>query len=67
MQNAAIDSLLDKTHSIYKLVILASRRAIELAEGAQKLVDEPPDTKPAQIALDEILQGKIEYKIKGEK
>lgn len=63
MQDAPIDKLLDKTHSIYKLIILASKRAIELAEGAQKLVDSPMDTKPAHVALDEILAGKIEYKV----
>ena len=67
MQDPAIDKLLDKTHSIYKLIILASRRAIELADGAQRLVEEPIDAKPARIALDEILAGKIEYKIKDEK
>lgn len=64
MQDAPIDKLLDKVNSIYKLIIIASKRAIELADGAQKLVDEPADTKPAHIALDEILAGKIEYKIR---
>ncbi len=64
MRDVPIDKLLDKTHSIYKLIILASRRAIELSDGAQKLVDDPFDTKPAHVALDEILEGKIEYKIK---
>lgn len=67
MHDAPIDKLLDKTHSIYKLVVLASRRAIELADGAQRLVDEPADAKPAHVALDEIMAGKIEYKIKEEK
>ena len=56
--------MLDKTHSIYKLVILASRRAIELADGAHELVDDPVGTKPAHVALDEIMAGKVEYKIK---
>lgn len=67
MLEAAIDKLLDKTHSIYKLVILASRRTIELADGAQKLVESSADTKPCDIALKEILEGKIEYKIPEEK
>lgn len=67
MQDAPIDKLLNKTHSIYKLIILASRRTIELADGAQKLIDAPVDTKPAHIALDEILAGKVEYKIREEK
>jgi DNA-directed RNA polymerase subunit omega len=61
------DSLLDKTKSVYKLVVLATLRAIELSDGAAKLVDVPPDTKPLNIALKEILEGKITYKEKGEK
>lgn len=60
----AIDKLLDKTHSIYKLVILASRRTIELAEGGQKLVDAPVDAKPSDVALKEIVEDKISFKIK---
>ncbi len=64
MRDVPIDKLLDKTHSIYKLIILASKRTIELSDGAQKLVDDPVTTKPAHVALDEILDGKIEYKTK---
>ena len=67
MQDAPIDKLMDKMHSVYKLVILASRRAIELSDGAQKLVEAPLDMKPANVALKEIIEGKIEYKVKGEK
>jgi len=64
MQSPAIDKLLDKTHSIYKLVIIASRRTIELADGAQKLVDSPVDTKPANVAMKEIMEDKISYKVR---
>lgn len=62
MLGPAIDKLLDKTRSIYKLVILASRRTIELADGAQKLVDAPADFKPANIAMKEIMEDKVTYK-----
>lgn len=58
-----IAELLNRTGSTYKLVILASRRAIELSEGAAKLV-ETPDTKATNIAIQEISEGKITYKIK---
>jgi DNA-directed RNA polymerase omega subunit len=67
MSEVPIDKLLDKTRSIYKLVILASKRAIELADGAHQLVEDPIGTKPAHVALDEILTGKVEYKVKEEK
>lgn len=64
MQAPPIDKLMDKIHSIYKLVILSSRRTIELADGAQKLVNAPADAKPSEIAIEEIIEGKISYKIK---
>jgi len=57
-----IDKLLDKTGSIYKLVILASRRALELTDGAaSRLVDADPELKAQDIALKEILEGKITF------
>ena len=67
MQAIPIDKLLNRTHSIYKLVTLAALRAIELSEGAAKLVDIAPDAKVSAIVLQEILEGKISYKTKGEK
>ncbi|MDP2913789.1 MAG: DNA-directed RNA polymerase subunit omega [Candidatus Omnitrophota bacterium] len=61
-QDTGIDKLLNKTGSAYKLVVLASTRAIELGEGAAKLVDTNPDSKVMDIALKEIIEGKITYK-----
>jgi len=60
----SIENLLEKSdNSIYKLVILASRRALELNEGSQKLVD--TDSKRiSTIALEEIVEGKIGMKEK---
>jgi len=62
-----IDLLINKTGSLYKLVVLAARRAIELGEGAAKLVDVAKDIKPINVALREILDGRITYKEKEEK
>ena len=58
----AVEDLLDKVDSRYKLVILASRRAVELSNGGQKLVDMSPKAKASTVALEEIKEGKIEYK-----
>jgi len=58
------DELVRKTGSVYKLVTLASRRAVELNEGAQKLVESASGEKMINIALKEILEGKITLKIK---
>ena len=42
----------------------AGRRAIELREGAARLVNASPETKPSNVAIQEILEGKISYKLK---
>lgn len=57
------EDLLDKTNSVYKLVILASKRALELNDGSPKLV-ETDSKKISTIALEEIKQGKIGMKEK---
>lgn len=57
------EKLLDKSQgSIYKLVILASKRALEIAEGQPKLVTDDASVKPSTVALHEIAEGKIEAK-----
>ena len=63
MGYVALEKLLDKNHdSIYKLVILASKRALEIAEGGPRLVDAPLSMKPSTVALHEIAENKIEWK-----
>lgn len=55
-----LEKLLDKSNgSIYKLVILASERALEIAEGQPRLVEVDASIKPSTIALLEIAKGKI--------
>ncbi len=62
MPYVALEKLLDKSEgSIYKLVILAAKRALEIAEGQPKLADENSAAKPSTIALHEIAEGKVEY------
>ena len=67
MHKIDIAHLLNQVGSAYKLVIIASSRAIELSEGAANLVDAPPKTKAMNVAIDEIAAGKISYKIKNDK
>jgi len=56
-----LEKLIDKSGgSIYKLVILASKRALEIAEGNPKLVEMSSSVKPSTIALHEISEGKIQ-------
>jgi DNA-directed RNA polymerase subunit omega len=49
--------------SIFKVTLLAAKRAIELNGGAKKLI-ETDSKKFSTIALEEIIQGKVKYKEK---
>lgn len=64
---ADIQKLVNKTGSVYKLVILAARRAIELSEGATKLIDASVDAKCTNVAIQEVAEGKVSYKMKESK
>lgn len=55
-----LEDLLKQGGSLYKLVLVASKRALELAEGAPKLVAMDA-AKVSTIALEEIRQGKVRY------
>ena len=58
-----MEDLLKNTNgSIYKLVTLASRRALELGGGSEKLVEIAPNAKITSIALKEIIENKISCK-----
>jgi len=57
------EKLIEKSNgSIYKLVILASKRALEIAEGQPKMVEGVPSEKPSTTALREIACGKLQCK-----
>ena len=62
MAQVAIEELLKRCGSVYRLVILAAKRAKEVAEGAPPLV-ETSQRKVTSIALEEILHGKVLYKV----
>ena len=53
--------------SVYKTVILAFKRALELGTGSGKLVDAEPNTKLTSVAIREIEENKISYKKRNEK
>ena len=61
MKQAPIDKLLKRCPSMYKLVVVAAKRAKELNEGAPKLV-QTDLKKVASIALEEIFQSRVAYK-----
>lgn len=63
MDYVPLEKLIDKTdNSLYKLVVLASKRALEVAEGQPSLIPPNATAKPSLTALKEIAAGKIGYK-----
>lgn len=63
MDYVSMDALVQgKDKSIYKLVIAAFGRALELGSGSEKLVQARLNAKPTSIALKEIREGKVGYK-----
>ena len=59
-----IEKLYEKIGSMYKLVIIAAKRALELSDGSPRLVEAPAKQKPSLVALKEILEGKVGLRIK---
>lgn len=67
MSYVPLEKLIDKSEgSMYKLVMMTARRAIELAEGAPRLSEAPQDVKVTTLAMQEIAEGKVSLG-KGEK
>lgn len=59
-----LEELLKRSeHSVYRLVRMASQRALELSDGKPSLVPHVIDAKVTTIALEEIRLGKVEAKI----
>jgi DNA-directed RNA polymerase omega subunit len=61
-----VEKIFKGSDSIYKITILAARRAVELNNGARKLID-TATSKFSTIALEEIAAGKVHYKLKNQK
>ena len=58
MKQAPIDELLKQCSSIYKLVVIAAKRAKELNEGAPKLL-QTELKKVTSLAIEEIHRGAV--------
>ena len=66
MSYMPVGKVFKDSDSIFKLTIIAARRAVELNNGAHKLID-TVTSKFSTIALEEIAAGKVKYKIKENK
>jgi DNA-directed RNA polymerase omega subunit len=63
MSYVPIEKVLKTTNSVYKSVLLAAQRAVEIAEEASK-TGKPLTKKPTTLAIEEIIEKKVKYKIK---
>lgn len=61
MRYPSIDKLTEITHSKYRLIVAAAKRANDLLydENAKPLVENPRSVKEIGIALEEVVEGKI--------
>ena len=55
----SVDDFKDKFDSLYRLVIVASRRANMLSKPETRPLVETDSKKPTTIALEEVLAGKV--------
>jgi DNA-directed RNA polymerase subunit omega len=60
--NGTSGSSSQEIDSKYRLIILAAKRSKQLQRGARPRIDiDPLKHKPTRIALEEVVQGKIQF------
>jgi DNA-directed RNA polymerase subunit omega len=60
MLNPSFNELAERGDSRYTLVILTAKRARQIIDGAEPLI-QGTSKKPVSIALGEVIEGKITY------
>ncbi|MCP4649505.1 MAG: DNA-directed RNA polymerase subunit omega [PVC group bacterium] len=61
MISIPVEDLIEKTGSLFKLVVLASQRTVELNDGSDPRIENTKNKKTAAIALHEIAEGKVDF------
>lgn len=65
MSTISVEQFDDKIDSLYRLVILAARRASQISKPDSRPLVPVRSKKPTIVALEEILQGKVKARIGG--
>jgi DNA-directed RNA polymerase subunit omega len=65
MSTISVEQFDDKIDSLYRLVILAARRASQISKPDSRPLVPVRSKKPTIVALEEILQGKVTARIGG--
>ncbi len=66
MSYVAREKVFKNGDSVFKVTLVAAKRAVELNSGAKKLIDTPAK-KFSTIALEEISRGKVSYAVTEQK
>lgn len=61
MRNYSVEDFAGKTDSLYRLVIVAARRASQISRTDSRPLVSVRSRKPTMIALEEILDGKVSH------
>ncbi|KYH29943.1 MULTISPECIES: DNA-directed RNA polymerase subunit omega [Clostridium] len=61
MINPSIVDLLDKVDNRYSLVIVTAKRARQIIDGDEALVNIQDTIKPLTVAINEVNEGKVSY------
>jgi len=63
MEEVDIQNLVIKVGSVFKLCNLAAARATEINSGMKRLVDADPNEKVTTVAIREIANDKVSFKL----
>jgi len=63
MDRFSIEDFKDKIDSLYRLCIVAARRASQINQTESRPLVVTHSKKPTVIALEEILSGKVTYRV----
>ncbi len=67
LENALDEIQAPEIDSKYRLIILAAKRSKQLQRGARPRIEiDPVKHKPTRIALEEVMRGKVNFKINDE-
>ena len=65
LEEAIEDPQSQEIDSKYRLIILAAKRSKQLQRGARPRIDiDPAKHKPTRIALEEVIQGTVGFRLK---
>jgi DNA-directed RNA polymerase subunit omega len=65
IENALNEIQAPEVDSKYRLIILAAKRSKQLQRGARPRIEiDPVKHKPTRIALEEVMRGKVNFRVK---